>query len=64
VHFGSDEKGKIKDSVWAVAYGLAILGFNAENEQTSIGVKNVDKLARSSKQGWRLVKEWVSHFLP
>ena len=64
IHFGADEKGRIKDTVWAVAYGLAILGFNAENEQTSIGVKNVDKLARSSKQGWRLVKEWISHFLP
>jgi cell division protein FtsA len=64
VHFGPEEKGKIKDSVWAVAYGLAILGFNAENEQTSIGVKNVDKLARSGKHGWRMIKEWISHFLP
>ncbi len=64
VHFGLDEKGKFKDSVWAVAYGLAILGFNAENEQTSIGVKNVEKLTRSGKKGWRLIKELISQLLP
>jgi cell division protein FtsA len=64
VHFGLEEKGKIKDSVWAVAYGLAILGFNAENEQTSIGVKTGEKITNTGKQGIRIFMDWISKFLP
>lgn len=64
VHFGNDDKGKLKDSVWAVAYGLAILGFNAENEQTSIGVKTGEKLIHTGNHWWRKIKELVSHLLP
>ncbi|MDQ3089583.1 MAG: cell division protein FtsA [bacterium] len=64
VHFGIEEKGKIKDSVWAVAYGLAILGFNAENEKTSLGGRNLGQITERGMKWWMIIKEWISRFLP
>lgn len=64
VHFGADEKGKLKDSIWSVAYGLAILGFNAENEQTSIGVKTGTKIMNTGNSVFRILKDWIARFLP
>jgi cell division protein FtsA len=51
------EKNKIKDSTWAVAYGLCMLGFSKE-EKTNLGVKsNVQK-------GAEKVLGWIKQFLP
>jgi cell division protein FtsA len=63
VHYGS-EPPKPKDNIWSVAYGLTILGFNAEDEQGSIGTKPLDKIRRTSKQGLRALTDWFSRFLP
>jgi len=74
IHFGEDLPAgkagnseshiKQKDLSWSVAYGLAVLGFNAENEQRSIGLGNVEKIAESGKKGLRQVGDWFSQFLP
>jgi cell division protein FtsA len=67
IHFGSESGAgsiKQKDLTWSVAYGLAILGFNAENEQRSIGLGNVEKMAESGKKGLRNMGNWFSQFLP
>lgn len=67
IHFGeenSESPKKQKDLTWSVAYGLAVLGFNAENEQRSIGLGNVEKMAESGKKGLRQVGDWFSQFLP
>ena len=50
--------------MWSVAYGLAILGFNAEDEQRSIGLRSVEKIAEKGKRGLRTAGEWFSQFLP
>lgn len=63
VHYGS-EAPKPKDSMWSVAYGLTIVGFNAEDEKGTIGTKPFDTIRRSGKQGFRAIIEWFSRFLP
>ncbi len=64
IHFGDLDKQGQKDSLWAVAFGLAIVGFNSENEQGSVGLKPVAKLAASGRRGFRTLSNWVSKFLP
>jgi cell division protein FtsA len=64
IHFGDTEKFAAKDSMWAVAYGLAILGFNAENEQKSVGLKGVEQMAEKGKRGLRTLSGWIGRFLP
>lgn len=63
VHFGT-EVSKGRESIWATAYGLAILGFNAEDEQGSVGIKPLDKIRRSGKRGLRTLSDWFGKFLP
>jgi cell division protein FtsA len=63
VHFGS-EPTKGRESIWATAYGLAILGFNAEDEQGSVGIKPLDKIRQSGKRGLRTLSDWFGKFLP
>lgn len=41
IHFGDLELRSTRDLPWSVAYGLAVFGFNAENEQTLVGAKGV-----------------------
>jgi cell division ATPase FtsA len=64
IHFGDTEKFAAKDSMWAVSYGLAILGFNAENEQKSVGLKGVEQMAERGKRGLRTLSGWIGRFLP
>jgi cell division protein FtsA len=64
IHFGDEKKGTTKDSLWAVAYGLAILGFNAEDEQRSVGIKSANLLKEKGRRGLRAASEWISQFLP
>jgi len=51
------EKSKIKDSTWAVAYGLCMLGFSKEEKQV-LGVKN------TMSRGVEKVLGWIKQFLP
>jgi cell division protein FtsA len=64
IHFGDEKKGTAKESLWAVAYGLAILGFNAEDEQRSVGIQNVNLLKERGRKGLRTLSDWISQFLP
>ena len=64
IHFGSEEKIKTKDSTWSVAYGLAILGFNAENERTSIGTRGLDRVVTTGQNGIKKTVEWFKGLLP
>jgi cell division protein FtsA len=64
IHFGEMELRSTKDIAWSTAYGLAIFGFNAENEQGSVGAVGLEKIAATGKRGMRAVSEWVSKFLP
>lgn len=64
VHYGDSDKSRAKDSLWAVAYGLTIVGFNAEDEQRSVGVKSLDKIREGSRRSLRTISDWLSRFLP
>src|SRR3989338_2032107 len=64
VYFGSSTEGKVRDRSWAVACGLALVGFNADNEKNSIGIRNGKPLAERSKHWRRLISRWISQFLP
>lgn len=52
-----NEKSYIKDSTWAVAYGLCMLGFSKE-EKTSLGIQNSVNRAGGKIFGW------LKQFLP
>ena len=51
------EKNYIKDSTWAVAYGLCMLGFSKE-EKTNLGIQN-----RMNRAGDKIFG-WLKQFLP
>lgn len=51
------EKSRIKDSTWAVAYGLCMLGFSKEEKQV-LGVKN------TVNRGVEKILGWIKQFLP
>ncbi|MFZ2693814.1 MAG: cell division protein FtsA [Minisyncoccia bacterium] len=53
----TEQKNPIKDSTWAVAYGLCMLGLSKE-EKTNLGIKNT-----MSKSGEKIFG-WIKQFLP
>jgi cell division protein FtsA len=52
-----DQKGKIKDSTWAVAYGLCMLGFSKEDK------KELGLSGRFGQTGKKIFG-WMKQFLP
>jgi len=53
-------KFNLQDSTWAVAYGLGIFGFHADQD----GMVQSGAFKRSIKQGMVKFKKWVGQFLP
>lgn len=67
IHFGDDKEpasGKGRDSAWSVAYGLTVIGFNAENQQGSVGLGQVEKIVEKGKRCMRAISRWLGQFLP
>ena len=64
VYFGNATEGKVKDRTWAVACGLAIVGFNTDDVEHSLGIRNGSLITESSKRWGRVVSRWISQFLP
>ena len=64
VRAGNAAEGKIKDRTWAVACGLVIVGFNTDDEQRSLGIRNGSLITESGKRWGRVVSRWISQFLP
>lgn len=64
IHFGPSPETRIKDRAWAVACGLAIVGFNADNERRSMGVRNGSVLIESGRGWGKILYRWFSQFLP
>lgn len=52
-----DQKNRIQDSTWAVAYGLCMLGFSKE-EKVNLGLRNT-----MNKSGQKILG-WLKRFLP
>src|SRR3989344_1150875 len=63
IHFGAGEN-KIKDRTWAVALGLVIVGFNSDDEQSSLGIRTPVDLKENSERVIKTLKRWFSQFLP
>ena len=61
---GNATEGKIKDRVWAVACGLVIVGFNTDDEQRSLGIRNGSLITESGKRWGKVISRWISQFLP
>ncbi len=53
----ADQKSRMKDSTWAVAYGLCMLGLSKE-EKINLGIKN--KMSRGGEK----IFGWMKQFLP
>lgn len=64
IRFSASDKGRVKDHVWAVACGLSIIGFNADNEQTLVGEKRGQTIFYNLKSIFRKLGEIISRFLP
>ena len=62
-HFGDSNEFKIRDGAWSVACGLTIIGFNSDNEKTSIGNTNI-LLSIDSKSFKKNITKWINQFLP
>ncbi len=56
VSFGGTRQDKLRDSTWAVAYGLCILGISQEKED-ALGMRSIQKTKNS-------VLKWFGQFLP
>ena len=64
IHFSNTQEGKIKDGSWAVACGLSVVGFNADNEQHAIGIRNGTLLTEGGKRWGKMILRWFYQFLP
>ncbi len=58
IHLGIQEKQSYKDSTWAVAYGLCILGTHS-NEDVPL-----DSSSRIIENSKKTIKAWLKQFLP
>ena len=57
-------EGKVKDRTWAVACGLLIVGFNTDDEQRSLGIRNNSLITEGGRRWGRVISRWISQFLP
>ena len=64
VYFGDQAEGKIKNRTWAVACGLSIVGFNASDEQRSVGIRGTSLITEGGKRWGKILSRWFSQFLP
>jgi len=53
----SEQKTNIKDSEWAVSYGLCVLGFSKE-EKTNLGLRH------AGYKVWNKIFDWIKQFSP
>jgi len=63
-HFGTHGSGKIRDSIWATACGLALLGFNSRDEQSLIGPRSNPLSGLGGRSFWRKISRWFNQILP
>lgn len=64
IHFGSGERVKLKDNIWAVACGLALLGFNLGEESGFMGSRKTPITAENGTRLARKLTRWLSQLLP
>lgn len=63
IHFGANGKNKIRETIWATACGLSLLGFNADKGEL-IGRRNGPLTAADGKHFFQKISRWVAQLLP
>src|SRR3989338_1321963 len=64
IYLGGVSDGKMRDRSWAVACGLVIVGFNTDDEQRSLGIRNNSLITEGGRRLGRVISRWISQFLP
>jgi len=64
IYLGGVAEGKLRDRAWAVACGLVVVGFNTDDEQRTLGIRNASLITESSKRWGKFISRWISQFLP
>jgi cell division protein FtsA len=64
VYFGSTAESKLKNGKWAVALGLSLVGFNADDERRALGIQNNSLMNEGGKRWGKAISRWISQFLP
>lgn len=64
IHLGGSDRNKIRDSIWATACGLVLVGFNANDESALIGRRGEVLSTESGQRMLRKFSRWISQFLP
>ena len=64
IHFGGSAQSKIKDTIWATACGLSLLGFNASEDVRILGGRSGALTGADGSRIVRKISRWVSQFLP
>ncbi len=64
IHFGSNEKNKIKETIWATACGLSLLGFNSGEGEGLIGRKSDALIPTNGRRLAGKLSRWFSQLLP
>lgn len=64
IHFGSGERSKIKDNVWATACGLSLLGFSSGDESGFMGSRKNPITAEHGQRLLHKLTRWLSQLLP
>lgn len=64
IYLGGVPDGKIRDRSWGIACGLTIVGFNTDDLESSLGIRNTSLIRESGKRWGRNILRWISQFLP
>jgi len=64
IHFGTSEKNRMRDNIWATACGLSLLGFNS-GERNGFGGGSKGRLLPLGGRGlWQKISRLISQILP
>lgn len=64
VHFGTSEKNRIRENIWATACGLALLGFNSGDQGGFLGAQRGPLLPGGGRGLFQKISRLVSQVLP
>ncbi len=64
VHFGTNEKNRIRENIWATACGLALLGFNSNDRGSLLGKVSGPLSSGGGSKMFRKLSKLISQVLP
>ncbi|MEK7147904.1 MAG: cell division protein FtsA [Patescibacteria group bacterium] len=64
IHFGTSDKNKIRNNIWATACGLSLWGFNSNDTGHLMGPRKGPISAESGQKIMRKISRWITQLLP